>query len=234
MTMMSLTVCFSLAALLCAAPFTVARAQEVITDPATESYSVGFQVGSDFRRQGVDIDPEIVLRGVLDAMEGEEPLMDVRERRDTLTELQIELADARRAEKERTDRENLEKGKVFLTENAKREKVVTLPSGLQYEVIAEGEGPSPMETDTVTVHYRGTLIDGTEFDSSYTRGKPATFNLDHVIGGWTEGLQLMKPGAKYRLFIPPDLAYGNRGAGSKIGANSTLIFEVELLSVEGK
>ena len=127
--------------------------------------------------------------------------------------------------------DNLARGKAFLEENAKKEGVKTLPSGLQYRVIQEGSGATPGATDTVTVNYRGTLIDGTEFDSSYSRGKPATFRADRVIRGWTEALQMMKEGAKWELFIPPDLAYGERGAGGKIGPNSTLVFEVELVSV---
>ena len=127
---------------------------------------------------------------------------------------------------------NRESGKAFLESNAKKEGVKTVQSGLQYKVLTEGNGEPPKATDTVTVHYRGTLLDGTEFDSSYSRNQPATFALNRVIAGWTEGLQLMKPGAKHMLFIPPELAYGERGAGAQIGPNSTLIFEVELLDVK--
>ncbi len=124
-----------------------------------------------------------------------------------------------------------QRGDAFLAENAQREGVVALPSGLQYEIMSEGNGTSPKSTDTVTVHYRGTLIDGTEFDSSYQRGRPATFRLNQVIKGWTEGLQLMKEGGKRRLFIPSHLAYGKRGAGKLIGPGEALIFEVELIRV---
>lgn len=124
-----------------------------------------------------------------------------------------------------------QRGEAFLAENAQREGVVALPSGLQYEIIEEGKGASPKTSDTVTVHYRGTLIDGTEFDSSYKRGRPATFKLNRVIKGWTEGLQLMREGGKRRLFIPSNLAYGNRGAGNLIGPGETLIFEVELIRI---
>jgi FKBP-type peptidyl-prolyl cis-trans isomerase FklB len=126
---------------------------------------------------------------------------------------------------------NLAEGRVFLAENAKKAGVKTLPSGLQYKVIKEGFGAMPIATDTVTVHYRGTLIDGTEFDSSYSRGKPATFRVDGVIAGWTEALQLMKEGARWQLFIPPNLAYGEKGAGSKIPPNSSLIFDEEIWDV---
>jgi len=126
--------------------------------------------------------------------------------------------------------ENQAAGEAFLAENATKENIVTTASGLQYEILTEGEGPSPSATTNVTVHYRGTTLDGKEFDSSYSRNAPATFPLNHVIAGWTEGLQLMNVGAKYRFFIPSELAYGQRGAGADIGPNSTLIFEVELLS----
>ena len=125
--------------------------------------------------------------------------------------------------------ENKILGEAFLAENVKKDNIVTTASGLQYEILTKGEGASPSATETVTVHYRGTDLDGKEFDSSYSRNSPATFPLNRVIAGWTEGLQLMNPGAKYRFFIPSDLAYGKRGAGGDIGPNATLIFEVELL-----
>jgi len=125
--------------------------------------------------------------------------------------------------------ENKTAGETFLAENTKKENIVTTASGLQYEILAEGEGPSPSATTSVTVHYKGTTLDGKEFDSSYSRNAPATFPLNRVIAGWTEGLQLMNVGAKYRFFIPSELAYGQRGAGADIGPNAALIFEVELL-----
>jgi len=125
--------------------------------------------------------------------------------------------------------ENKTAGEAFLAENATKENIVTTATGLQYEVLAEGEGPSPSATTSVTVHYKGTTLDGKEFDSSYSRNEPATFPLNRVIAGWTEGLQLMNAGAKYRFFIPSELAYGQRGAGADIGPNAALIFEVELL-----
>jgi FKBP-type peptidyl-prolyl cis-trans isomerase FklB len=196
------------------------------------SYSIGYQVGGDFRRQGLEIDPELVVKGVLDAQAGFEPLMTPEEMRRALTELKQRAAAVAKQQREEQAAKNLAEGKVFLAENAGKEGVRTLPSGLQYQVLSEGEGDPPAATDTVTVHYRGTLIDGSEFDSSYGRGQPATFPLDGVIPGWTEGLQLMRPGARYRLFLPPELAYGERGGGPKIGPNSALVFEVELLSVE--
>jgi FKBP-type peptidyl-prolyl cis-trans isomerase len=158
--------------------------------------------------------------------------MTPEEMRQALTELKRQAAAAAEQQREAQARKNRAEGEAFLAENAEKPGVTTLPSGLQYQVLAEGEGEPPAATDSVTVHYRGTLIDGTEFDSSYARGEPASFPLERVIRGWTEGLQLMRPGAKYRLFVPSELAYGEGSAGSKIGPGSTLVFEVELLSVQ--
>ncbi len=195
------------------------------------SYSVGYQVGGDFKRQGVALNPDLLVKGIQDAISGGKPLMTQQEMNKTLVDLKKKIVTAQREEQKKAAEKNLAEGKKFLEGNAKKAGVTTLPSGLQYKVIAKGTGASPKKTDSVTVHYKGTLIDGTEFDSSYKRGKPATFRVDGVIAGWTEALQLMKPGAKWQLFIPPNLAYGERGAGPRIGPNSTLIFEVELIKV---
>ena len=195
------------------------------------SYSVGYQVGADFKRQGVDLNPDLLVKGVQDALSGAKPLMSQQEMNKTLVDLKRKVVSAQREEQKKAAEKNLADGKKFIEENGKKEGVATLPSGLQYKVIEKGSGASPKKTDTVTVNYKGTLIDGSEFDSSYKRGKPATFRVDGVIAGWTEALQLMKPGAKWKLFIPSNLAYGERGAGAKIPPNATLIFEVELLSV---
>ena len=152
--------------------------------------------------------------------------------RKTLAELKRKVeADERKRRRENAGKHRAE-GEAFLAANGKKEGVVTLPSGLQYKVLAEGKGTSPNPTDNVTVHYRGTLVDGTEFDNSYKREKPATFRVDGVIAGWTEALQRMKPGAKWQLFVPAKLGYGDRGAGPLIPPDSTLIFEVELISVQ--
>jgi FKBP-type peptidyl-prolyl cis-trans isomerase FklB len=172
--------------------------------------------------------PETVIRGIQDALSGAEPLMTPEEMRTTMGELGKRIADQRAREKQlaktRVEKENVE----FLAANAKKEGVVTTPSGLQYKVIEPGTGRTPKLTDTVTVNYRGTLIDGKEFDSSSRgEGKPVTFPVNGVIRGWTEALQLMKEGAKWELFIPPDLGYGERGPL----ADRTLVFEVELISV---
>jgi FKBP-type peptidyl-prolyl cis-trans isomerase FklB len=197
-------------------------------EKAKVNYSVGYQIGDDFKRQGVEINPEALVKGIQDALSGKKGLMTPQERSATLTNLQRQVAAQQKQDKPKQAQEYRGEGREFLVENAKKEGVKTTDSGLQYKVIREGTGRSPGSTDTVTVNYRGTLIDGTEFDSSYRKGKPATFRVDRVIPGWTEALQLMREGAKWQLFIPPDLAYGERGTL----ADKTLIFDVELISVE--
>jgi FKBP-type peptidyl-prolyl cis-trans isomerase FklB len=195
------------------------------------SYSVGYQIGGDFKRQGVELNPEALVRGIQDATGGVKPLMSQEEMKQTLVDLKRRIVAFQQEELEKMAEKNLSEGEAFRQENGKKEGVATLPSGLQYRIIKQGTGASPKPTDKVTVHYRGTLIDGTEFDSSYARNNPATFQVDRVIRGWTEALQMMKEGSKWQLFLPPGLAYGERGAGAMIPPNSTLIFEVELLSV---
>jgi FKBP-type peptidyl-prolyl cis-trans isomerase FklB len=197
-----------------------------------ESYSLGYQFGQSLKSQGVDINLDAYASGIRDAFGGKEPQMSQEEIRATLTSLQQRLVAARQKELKEKAAKNTEEGKKFLAENQKKAGVKTLPSGLQYKVLTEGAGKTPKAEDTVTVNYKGTLIDGTEFDSSYKRGQPATFQVKGVIKGWTEALQLMKEGSKWQLFIPPELAYGERGAGRDIGPNATLIFEVELLTVK--
>ena len=195
------------------------------------SYSVGYQVGGDFLRQGKNINPDVLLKGVQDALGGKEPLMTQKEMNITLVNFQKTVAEAQRQKMIEQAKKNLEAGIAFLAENGKKEGVKTLTSGLQYKVIKEGAGKAPGEKDSVTVHYKGTLIDGTLFDSSFRRNKPATFSVNGVIKGWTEALKLMKVGAKWQLFIPPDLAYGDKRTGS-IEPNSTLIFDVELIELK--
>jgi FKBP-type peptidyl-prolyl cis-trans isomerase FklB len=211
--------------------------EETLTleEPAARlGYSIGYQVGGDFRHQHVDLDPELVLRGIQDAMAGGESLLAPAAMRQTLVELQKRVADT---DESGQDGQQIAEGGgmvdpgSFLAKNAGEPGIETLPSGLQYRVLREGDGRTPGATDTVTVHYRGSLTDGTVFDSSYQRGEPATFAVNRVIAGWTEALQLMQEGAKWELFIPPGLAYGERGAGSRIPPNSVLVFEVELLAV---
>jgi FKBP-type peptidyl-prolyl cis-trans isomerase FklB len=200
---------------------------ELKDENARVNYSVGFQIGGDFKRQGVDVNPEALVKGIEDALSGAEPLLTQQEMRETLVNLKKRIIAAQRAQKRQNSEKYRGEGREFLAENAKKEGVKTTPSGLQYKVIREGTGKTPGPHDSVTVHYRGTLLDGREFDSSYRKNEPATFRVDGVISGWTEALQLMKEGAKWQLFIPADLAYGERGPL----ADKTLIFEVELISV---
>lgn len=196
------------------------------------SYSIGLEIGSKLKSQSIDINADILASGVKDALSGSKPLMTESEIQETMTAFQKEMM-AKQAEKTKALAEkNKKEGDAFLEENKKKEGIKTTSSGLQYKVIKDGEGPMPKATDTVTVNYRGTLVDGTEFDSSYKRGEPATFPVNGVIPGWVEALQLMKVGSKFQLFIPSGLAYGERGAGQQIGPNSALIFEVELLSIK--
>jgi len=207
------------------------EAPEIRDENDRISYSVGYQIGGDFKRQGVDLKSDLVVQGMRDAVQGTKPLLTPEEMNKTLVELKRKVTAAQQEERKMAAEKSRADGEAFLAENAKKEGVVTLPSGLQYKILKEGTGASPQATDNVTVHYRGTLIDGTEFDSSHKRNQPATFRVSGVIPGWTEALQMMKPGAKWQLFIPAKLAYGERGTGSAIPPNSTLIFEVELLKV---
>jgi len=197
-----------------------------------ESYSLGYQFGQSLKLQGVDIDLDVYGSGIRDALGGKEPRMKTEEIRATVSELQKRIAAERQKELGEMAVKNLADGKAFLAENGKKEGVKTIPSGLQYKVLAEGSGKTPQATDTVTVHYRGTFSNGIEFDSSRGKGEPATFQVNGVIPGWTEALQLMKAGAKWQLFIPPELGYGEKGMLPRIPPNSILIFEVELISVK--
>ncbi len=193
------------------------------------SYAIGMQVGGTISRQGIEVDPNVLLEGLKDAMAGK-PIMTEEDVRATMMQLQSDML----AKQKQAGEANKKEGEAFLAANKAKPGVVTLPDGLQYTVIKEGTGPKPSASDTVTVNYRGTLINGKEFDSSYKRGEPAKFPVNGVIKGWTEALQLMPVGSKWQLFIPAELAYGERGAGADIAPNSTLIFEVELLSIQGK
>jgi FKBP-type peptidyl-prolyl cis-trans isomerase FklB len=196
------------------------------------SYAIGMDIGNGLKRQNIDLNPEIVAQGIWDSLSGEKTLMTEQEYRDTMNAFKQEMSKKQQAQMQEFSEKNKKDGENFLAENKTKEGIITLPSGLQYKVIQAGTGKSPKSSDTVTVNYKGTLIDGTEFDSSYRRGQPASFPVKGVIPGWTEALQLMKEGAKWELYIPSNLAYGERGAGRNIGPNSTLIFEVELISVK--
>jgi FKBP-type peptidyl-prolyl cis-trans isomerase FklB len=201
------------------------------TEKEKVSYIIGVNIGRNLKTQSVDVDPDMVSKGMKDVASSGKLLMTDEEMKATMTAFQQEMMKKRQEELEKVGGKNKAEGEAFLAANKKKPGVITLPSGLQYKVITKGKGKSPKATDKVTVNYRGTLIDGTEFDSSYKRGEPASFPVNGVIKGWTEALQLMKEGSKWELFIPPDLAYGEKGAGNVIGPNATLIFEVELLSV---
>lgn len=209
-----------------------ADAPELKTDKEKISYSIGMDIGGNLKRGSVEVDPDLLARGLKDSYGGGKTILTEDQARQTLADFQQTLM-AKQAETMKTlSEKNKADGEKFLAENAKKEGVKVLPSGLQYKEITPGAGKSPKAADTVTTHYKGTLIDGTEFDSSYKRGQPATFPVSGVIPGWTEALQLMKEGAKWQLFVPPALAYGEKGAGQVIGPNATLIFEVELLTVK--
>ncbi len=191
-------------------------------------------VGTNLQKQAVDVDPAVLLQGLKDGIAGSKPLLSEEEARAVLMQLQEETRKKQAEKAQQMGASNKTEGETFLAANKNKEGVVTLPSGLQYKILQAGTGPKPAATDSVVCNYRGTLINGTEFDSSYKRGQPATFPVNGVIKGWTEVLQLMPVGSKWQLFIPAQLAYGDRGAGADIGPNATLIFEVELLSIQAK
>jgi FKBP-type peptidyl-prolyl cis-trans isomerase FklB len=196
---------------------------------------MGYNIGGAWKRQGIepnDVNLDALMRGLRDATAERESLVPEAESRQLLDAYQTELRTRREEKRKQQAETNQLEGEKFRAEYQKKAGVQTLPSGLMYRVITEGSGPKPSTNDTVKVNYRGTLIDGTEFDSSYKRGQPATFRTTGVIRGWTEALLLMGVGSKWELVIPPDLAYGERGAGANIGPSATLIFEVELLSIE--
>ncbi len=196
------------------------------------SYALGMDFGNQLRRQAIEIDPSLFAKGLSDVLSGGKVLLTEEEGRAAVANLQAEMK-RKVAEAKKMDGENNQKaGEAFLAENKTKEGVVTLPSGLQYKILKAGDGKKPTETDTVEVNYRGTFLNGTEFDSSYGRGQPATFQVQGIIPGWSEGLKLMPVGSKWQLFVPSKLAYGARGAPPNIGPDATLIFEVELLDIK--
>lgn len=199
------------------------------TDSA--SYAIGMNMAASLERTGAEVDVPSLVRGLTDALEGDATQITEGQADTLLRALATRLDSTEAANREEMMEDNKQKGDAFRAENAAKPGVVTTPSGLQYEVLEEGDGPRPSATDRVRVHYRGTLIDGTEFDSSYERGNPVTFPLNGVIPGWTEALQLMPVGSKYRIVLPPELGYGSRGSPPVIPPNATLVFEVELLGI---
>jgi FKBP-type peptidyl-prolyl cis-trans isomerase FklB len=215
-----------------AAPLTLKTQKEKF------SYALGMntgkRMGDSLKKQSVPFDPAILARGVKDGLAGGKTLLTDDEAQAVLTEVQKQVREKQQEKMQQVGTVNKKEGEAFLAGNKGKEGVVTLPSGLQYKILKAGTGAKPTASDSVVCNYRGTLINGTEFDSSYKRGQPAPFAVSGVIRGWTEALQLMPVGSKWQLFIPSDLAYGDRGTGTDIGPDSTLIFEVELLSIEDK
>src|SRR4051812_44065357 len=224
--------CIFVATLLVASTGFAQQKPELKTERDKVSYSIGLDIGTTFKKQNMDIDTNIMMAGLKDGVSGDKPLMTDEEVKATMTAYSKTMVEKQTQAQKEAGEKNAAEGEKFLAENKTNEGVKTTASGLQYKVLKEGSGTPPKETDSVVTNYRGTLINGTEFDSSYKRNEPATFPVNRVIKGWTEALQLMKPGAKYQLFIPASLAYGERGAGQLIGPNATLIFEVELLSIK--
>jgi FKBP-type peptidyl-prolyl cis-trans isomerase FklB len=217
------------------APPAKAPASLTLTTPKDKaSYAIGVNIGRGLHRDSVDVDPNILIQGLKDALAGGKLLLSDDEAKAALTALQADVNKRQQEKAQVAGDANKKEGEEFLAANKTKDGVVTLPSGLQYKILKVGTGPKPAATDSVVCNYRGTLINGTEFDSSYKRGQPATFGVSQVIHGWTEALQLMPVGSKWQLFIPAEMAYGPRGAGADIGPNATLIFEVELLSIESK
>jgi len=225
---------FSICAVICFAGYLCAQEPATLkTEQDRVNYGIGVGVARNFQRQGIEVDLDLVIKGMRDMLSGAKLLMTEEELQKTMTafqaDLQKKLQDATKAAAEKNQKE----GEAFLAENSKKEGVVTLPSGLQYKILKPGDGKKPSSQDSVECHYRGTFINGTEFDSSYKRGQPINLKLDGgVIAGWSEALKLMPVGSKWQIFIPSKLAYGETGAGSQIGPNSTLIFEVELLGTK--
>ena len=216
-------------------PTTAAKKPLVLsTQKQKASYAIGLNIGKNMKKDSVDVDTEILARGIRDALQDAKPLLTDEETKAALVELQTEVRKRQQEEYQAAADKNQKDGETFLAANKTKEGVVTLPSGLQYRILQEGSGPKPAATDTVVCNYRGTLLNATEFDSSAKHGGPATFTVNQVIKGWTEALQLMPVGSKWELFVPSELAYGPRAAGPDIGPNSTLIFEVELLSIQPK
>jgi FKBP-type peptidyl-prolyl cis-trans isomerase FklB len=209
-----------------------AQGQKPVALQDRASYIIGLNLGQSLKTQEVPVTADLIIQGLRDGLGGGNPLLTPEEIQAAMQEFQQQLMTAQQSKREAAGAKNMQESQAYLDQNKAKPGVKTTASGLQYEVLTEGSGESPKPTDKVTVHYRGTLPDGKVFDSSYDRNEPATFPVNGVIPGWVEALQLMKPGAKYRLVIPPALAYAERGAGNDIGPNQVLIFDVELISVD--
>jgi FKBP-type peptidyl-prolyl cis-trans isomerase FklB len=208
------------------------KTEDLNTQKKKASYAIGLDIGQNFKSRAMDIDMDILVQGLRDAQKTDKPLLGTEEIQKVMTQFQQDMMKVEQEKKMGQAQGNKTREEAFLKENAKKTGMQTTARGLQYMVISTGTGPLPKITDTVKVHYRGTMLDGTEFDSSYKRNEPAVFPLNGVIKGWTEALQLMKVGSKWQIFLPSSLAYGEQGAGQVIGPNATLIFDVELLGIE--
>jgi FKBP-type peptidyl-prolyl cis-trans isomerase FklB len=204
------------------------------TDKDKLSYAIGMNIGATLHQQSMDVDPKVLARGIADTLAGGKTLLTDEQAKAVLEQLQEKMRSEQEAKLQAAAETNKKEGDAFITANRAKEGVVALPSGLQYKILRAGTGPKPTLADTVVCQYQGTLIDGKVFDSSYQRGQPVTIPVGKVIKGFTEALQLMPVGSKWELVIPPDLAYGDRGAGADIGPNSTIIFDVELLSIQAQ
>ena len=210
-----------------------AKTMTPTTDIQKASYTIGVDLARNLKQNGIVVDVDALTAGIRDAENGKCSLTD-EQMKASMEKLQESVQKKQTSENSMVGEKNKKEGAEFLAANGKKAGIHTLPSGMQYEIVKEGTGPKPAPTDTVTTHYHGTLIDGTVFDSSKERGQPATFPVNGVIQGWQEALPLMPTGSTWKLYIPSEMAYGNRGAGPKIGPNATLVFEVELISIKGK
>ena len=211
---------------------TTSAPTSLTTDTDKLSYSIGADLGKNFKKQGIDISPAAMAKGLQDGMSGGQLLLTEEQMKEVLNKFQKDLMMKRSAEFNKKSEDNKAKGEAFLNQNKAKDGVVSLPSGLQYKIIQKGDGAKPTKDDTVTVEYTGQLIDGQVFDSTEKSGKPATFKVSQVIPGWTEALQLMPSGSTWEVYVPSALAYGPRSVGGPIGPNETLIFKIHLVSVK--
>jgi FKBP-type peptidyl-prolyl cis-trans isomerase FklB len=221
----------ALVVVLVAGQAVAAEKTNIKSDKGKRSYSIGYDIGNMIKSQGIEVDSNLVAKGLKDILSGAKPAMTEKEMQDSLKALNQEIMAKRVAKFKEVADKNKKEGDAFLAENKKKPGITTMPDGLQYRVIKEGSGESPTATSKVKAHYKGTLINGTEFDSSYKRNQPLEIEIDKVIAGWQKILPMMKEGGKVEIFVPSELAYGERGQGNVIGPNSVLIFEIELVSI---
>ena len=227
-----LILCTTFLLFLQASPLIAADSVPPQTQKAMEGYSIGYQVGLSMKSDDVEVDFESLVQGLHDAIDGKEPRLSMDEMKKLIVDLRKKTRETAMRKLQELSVKNAEESETFLEANGKKDGIKTTESGLQYKVLKAGNGAAPKLEDRVQVNYRGTFIDGTEFDSSYAKGEPQSVQADGVIKGWTEALQMMKAGAKWQIFVPPHLAYGRGGLGQKIPPNKVLVFEIELLSVE--